>query len=59
MTYNGTNNIELEIENEKDRSKRGLNKSSSAVPFLNAEDRSNSTDLYPDLSKDINETRVI
>ena len=54
-----TNHIELEIENESSRSKSGLNKSSSEVPFLNAEDTSNSKDLYPNLSKDSNETRVI
>ena len=54
--------IELGIENEKDRSKRnGMNKSSSAVPFINAEETSNpGVELYPDLSKDINnDTRVI
>ena len=34
--------IEVGIENEKDRSKRnGMNKSSSAVPFINAEETSN------------------
>ena len=54
--------IEVGIENEKDRSKRtGMNKSSSAVPFINAEETSNSgVELYPDLSKDMNNgTRVI
>lgn len=54
--------IEVGIENEKDRSKRtGMNKSSSAVPFINAEETSNSgVELYPDLSKDMNnDTRVI
>ena len=58
-----TKKTELEIENETDRGRGEMNKSPSAMPFLailpSAEDTSNSTDLYPDLSKDVNETRVI
>ena len=49
--------IELGTENEKDN-KGGLNKSASAVPFLNAEEVSHSTELYPDLSRDLN-NRVV
>jgi len=51
--------IELGIETGKESSKNGMNKSSSAVPFINAEEISDSTELYPDLSKDMNNTRVI
>ena len=51
--------IELGAENEKNSSKGGMNKSSSAVPFINAEETSNSADLYPDLSKDLSSTRVV
>jgi len=49
----------IELENEKESSKGGMNKSSSAVPFINAEETSNSADLYPDLSKDLSSTRVV
>ena len=46
--------IELGAENET----KGMNKSASAVPFLNAEEVSHSTELYPDLSRDLN-NRVV
>jgi len=49
----------IELENEKESSKGGMNKSSSAVPFINAEETSNSADLYPDLSQDLSSTRVV
>ena len=53
--------IELGFENIKEDSSKnvGMNKSSSAVPFLSAEEISDSNELYPDLSKDMNNTRVI
>ena len=51
--------IELGTENEKESSKGGMNKSASAVPFINAEEVSNSTELYPDLSRDLNNSRVV
>ena len=48
--------IELGTENEKDN-KGGMNKSASAVPFLNAEEVN--SELYPDLSRDLDNSRVV
>ena len=48
--------IELGTENEKEN-KGGMNKSASAVPFLNAEEVN--SELYPDLSRDLNNSRVV
>ena len=45
--------IELGAENET----KGMNKSASAVPFLNAEEVN--SELYPDLSRDLNNSRVV
>ena len=45
--------IELGAENET----KGMNKSASAVPFLNAEEVN--SELYPDLSRDLDNSRVV
>ena len=47
--------VEVKIENES--SKGGLNKSASAIPFLNAEERNNSSDN--DLSGGNETSRII